>query len=187
VRNRIISGLSDGVLVIEAPKKSGSLITANLAIEQGREVFALPGNVDTYNNEGTNALIKEGIAAVTSGEDIIRALTGDYSRKTPTAPKPAPRPAAERVSQKMSEKPVDRQPETEYIETEYIEKAKSLEGLSEDELKVLGAITRPKTHVDDIIDTTGVAAAKVLSSLTTLEIKGYVKREAGKRFSLNLK
>ncbi len=173
VRNRIISGLSDGVLIIEAPKRSGSLITANLAIEQGREVFALPGNVDSYNNEGSNRLIKDGIAAVTSGEDIIESLRDRFSGK-----KPAVRTVLREETPKKS---VDSR-----AETEYIEKTKPLEGLSEDELKVISAISKPNTHVDDIIDVSGVTAAKALSALTMLEIKGYVVRSAGKRFSLNI-
>ena len=74
IRNRIISGLSEGVLVIEARRRSGTMITVNHALEQGKDVYALPGNIFSDNSYGTNMLIKEGAIPVTEVNDILSNL-----------------------------------------------------------------------------------------------------------------
>lgn len=190
-RNRIAAGLSVAVTVVEAPEGSGALLFAAEALEQGREIFAVPGNADAPNSAGTIELIKQGAKPATCGWDVLEEFAALYPEKLRAER------AARAPEREMPELPQSSRPEVERardgkkeIDKEkgkgYIDLREQLSGLSEEQLEIVKAISGGSRHIDDIIEATGYTAAKVLSQLTLLEIKGYVKRSAGKRISLNI-
>ncbi|MDX9972050.1 MAG: DNA-processing protein DprA [FCB group bacterium] len=167
-RNRIISGLSLGTLIIEAPLKSGALITARQAAEQGREVFAVPGPVGSFTSEGPHALIREGAKLVEKAEDILLELELPEELDAPFAPLPEfvpeeacePEPAL--AARQAAPRPVDASP---------VEK------------KVLASLTPEGSHIDRIAAACRISISEALSSLTLLELKGLVRQFSGKRFA----
>ena len=184
-RNRIAAGLSDGVVVVEAPEKSGTRLFVMDAVEQGRDIFAVPGNADSENAAGTLSLIKEGAKLVTDAEDILEEYRGRYpafssrteARRTQTQkeiPVRQKKPAAARFSPMPP-------PSPDPVE----EKSSRTSLLTDDQRRILDAIGEFSTHVDDITARTDLPMARVLSQLTLLEIRGLVRREAGKRFAKN--
>ncbi len=100
-RNRIVAGLSKGVFVVEAPERSGALITANFALDYNREVFTLPGSIFSENSKGTNNLIKSGATPVVSGEDILEAL--GFEIETAEKEKPDLSPLEEKIISALTE------------------------------------------------------------------------------------
>ncbi|MGD0278602.1 MAG: DNA-processing protein DprA [Smithella sp.] len=157
-RNRIISGMSYGVVIVEAGVKSGSLITAGLALEQGREVFAVPGSIDAAGSRGTNKLIKQGAKLIENIDDILEEILPQIEQRTTLKP------------------PLDSNFEdmtNNHAET-----------LNEADQKIIDFITKSRIHVDDLISSTGLSSAYILSALTTMELKGIVTQHPGKFFSL---
>ena len=203
VRNRIISALSLGVVVVEAPKRSGALITANRALEQGRDVFTIPGNVGTATCEGNIQLLREGAIVVEDGWDVMKEyvhlypelvsrqpagmpmqLTPAQRKKAATSGEKLPQKAktaakkeaaAARSDTKVIDKPISRA---------YIDVQEILDSLSPDEKAAVTLLQSGEQHIDQIIAASGLPAARVSSALTLLQIKGYVQALPGKRFSL---
>jgi len=197
VRNRILSGLSLGVVVVEAPRKSGALITAAHALEQGRDVFAVPANVGVASCEGNIQLLKEGAIVVEDGWDVMREYVHLYpglaSREPPRfaltlSPDDTEKngqntdarvASGQLIPEKADKKDVDKAENKAYIDVQEI-----LPGLSPDEQAIVRLLQDGPMHVDDLIDACQLPAGRVLASATLLEVKGCIKRLPGKRFSL---
>lgn len=166
-RNRIISGLSQGTLVVEAPERSGSLITANYAIDQGRDLFAVPGDITKERSVGTNNLLKEYAVAVTSAKDIFDHYSFEYTEIA-------------KIRQRQKLKGI----ETE----EYKEKPKNdiYKDLTDEEKHIITKLSDIPVSFDGLLSATGIPADKLTSMITMLEIKGKIKTHPGKKFTLNI-
>jgi len=152
-RNRIISGMALGTLVVEATLKSGSLITARLAAEQNREVFAVPGSIDSFKSTGTHALIKQGAKLVENVQDILEELpAGGYQRVT-----------AETPGQLATVPPPGE--------------------LSTVDRKILAELDRYPVHIDELVRNLDLEPGELAAALLQLELKGVVHQDRGSRFS----
>jgi len=185
-RNRVAAGLSVGVLVIESPEHSGTMTFVEDASEQSKDIFAVPGNIDAKNSVGTNALIQEGAKLVTKAWDVMSEYELLYPDKVFDL---SAKVAEDYISDgekpenddKNGPKVVDKQNDSDYIGWR-----EKLAGLSEVQLKVVAAIEKPSSHIDDIIEATGLPAMKVAQCITLLKIKGIVRGEDGGRVALKI-
>lgn len=161
-RNRIISGLSVAVLAVEAPEKSGTMITARDAQKQGRDLFAVPGRIDTDFCAGTNRLLREGARAAACGWDVLRHYRQQFPDKLREDPDRVPEQAPPRTPKKLPA------------------------GATAEEQAVLDALADGEHSYDEIITASGLSSGKALAVLTMLEIKGMVTTLPGGRAMRNL-
>jgi DNA processing protein len=159
MRNRIISGLSLGVVVIEAPHKSGALITVTHATEQGREVFSVPGKADSFVSKGTNQLLREGAKLVENADDIIEELEPILKSKI--------KELKTNQSEPIQEKQIP------LIKPE----------LTEEEARLFDLLSLGPLDLDDIIVKSQLSVSAVSAVLMMLQLKKLVKQSPGKIFA----
>ncbi len=192
-RNRIISGLSDGVLVVEAPEKSGALITAQAASSQGKDVFAVPGNVGVATSVGSNMLLQDGASAVLCGWDIMKEYQDRYP-DTVEKREPVLRPLdfepmeVQRAVAQKAAVPVQRTEKKKDIDNPQDSNYSVLGGKSEqwspEEAAIIACLNKTPRPVDDVIAQVGRPAGEVLSVLTRLVVKGKVINHPGRQVSV---
>lgn len=162
-RNRILSGLCWGVVIIEAAEHSGSLITARMAYEQGREVFAVPGNITSQTSFGPNFLIKDGAKLVQHWRDVIEELPRDLKDGILGIRRPAPTDAT-----------TNEQPVFEAV------------ALGEEERRVFDLLTPDApSHVDQLLLSTGMTVSALMAALLSLEMKDRIRQLPGKSYVKN--
>jgi len=186
VRNRIIAGLSLGTVVVEAGASSGALITASLAVEMGRDVFAVPGSIFSPLSEGTNKLLRDGAKPVLGVMDILEEYIGGYPQSINIDLLEA---AA--ADEKHADRPDARDegkaaPGQIVIEKTHIKKPaskKAPQNLTKAQAAVYDILSDSPVHVDEISLRANLEPRMVLAVLTTLEIEGLALSHPGRRFS----
>ncbi len=189
-RNRIISGISHGVVVVEAPEKSGALNTAHHAMEQGRDIYAVPANIGLASGAGSNGLLQQGAQTVLNGWDAVKSyepLFPDVLHRTEgilcpgrenSQPKVAEKPV---IPEKVQKKAIDNLDKSSYSVLDNREPA-----LSSEEQAILALLSRNPEHSDTVAEKSSMPASKVQSILTKLTLKGLVMHHSGGRVSLKL-
>ena len=195
VRNRLISGLSLGVMVTEAPLRSGALITARLALEQGRDVFAVPGSIDASASAGCNQLIKEGAALVTSAGDVLAEYAALYPHKIAqnAGLEPMPPEYAEKAAERAarSKTPAGEREKAggsqraEFMRDAFVDLTQKTECMTPVRRAIIFCVAGEVRHVDQIAKLTGTAMTVLLPELTLMEVEGLIRRLPGNRFEIN--
>ena len=191
VRNRIISGLCLGVVAVECKRRSGTMITMNLALDQDRDVFAVPGPVTSPLSQGTNLLIQQGAKLVTCGEDILIEYRDRYPLQLGGQPE---RSCVERERLRSVDRrhsnPENREQKQEAIHPqtvqtdsrEFVSRSQERERFTDDALAVLRALGTGTHSADELVELTQIPVRRVTTALTMLQVDGAVEEKTGRRF-----
>ncbi len=171
IRNRIIAGMSDGVIVVEAPEESGALITAEIAIQQGRDVFAVPGDITRGHSVGTNNLIRQGAVLVSSAVDVLREYEPVYRNIL--------------KQYRQTNAAIDERP-AEDVQPFSLPEDGRYDGLSDTAMQIVSRLSLAPVHFDTLLRQTGLLADELSAELMMLEIGGFVKTLPGKHFVLDV-
>ena len=178
VRNRILSGLSIAAVVVEAPVRSGALITARTAMEQGRDVFAVPGPIDSALSRGCNELIRDGAGLMMEGWDVLAGYQMQFPHRI--------HPDGVSLPEKEPAADVETEKETEAIpvpELPVLDLGRNREGLTDDQLRVIRILdTQQGKLTDEVAEELGLPVRRVLSALTVLELDGYAAQTVPRHF-----
>ena len=197
-RNRIISGLSLGVVVVESDLSGGSMHTVNHVTDQSRDLFAVPGPADVDASAGPNHLIREGSARlVTCGWDVLEEYADRYApsiRRPGSLPPEAeesrlehPQPEEAPVRREKAETKKKERPQPPKPEDDRVPWSQMRDKLTDDQRDILLALEEKPRVADELVELTQIPTRRVLSALTILQVQGYVTQEPGKRFRAQLK
>ena len=179
-RNRLISGISNAVMVVEAPEKSGALITARHAMEQGRQVYVVPGPIDVSSSQGSNALLKKGACIAQRGWDILEHCQSTYQgifdgcRNLEKQEKIQENPPKQKKVIDNSHKPP------------YIDVEKKPEVRSPQEQAIIDQLLTGPRLTDEVINDCGLPRGEALAVMTVLEIRGILRRLPGNLMKIEM-
>ena len=177
IRNRVISGLSLGTVIVEAARTSGSLITAGYALEQGRDIFAVPGNIDSPGFIGANQLLKDGAKLVTSAVDVLEEYVRQYPDKL----------SLHGIGRKLTANAgPDRAAEAYERPSPETKDAGGASASNSHERRIVETLSKEgRLHIDELSEKTGTDIRVLSALLTMLEIRKVVRQSPGKYFELN--